>query len=172
MNVSNVLLHLIHKAVVSKYIKKYIQDRNPMNIINVLKPFYITIIFKSVKNMRWKEILCWPVAWGTGESRSPSTSSFIRRAQACMGTLMLLEEGDLDSPVPQATGQDETAELTRSTAEMVTGLNTIINDIRYLLTEMSRKNLDIQSAHREAYVGGFQSILQSMRTLKVELRRP
>ena len=48
-------------------------------------------------------------------------------------------------------------------------LNTIINDIRYLLTEMSRKNLDIQSAHREAYVGGFQSILQSMRTLKVEL---
>ena len=57
LNVSNVLLHLIHKAVVSKYIKKYIQERNPMNIINVLKPFYITIIFKSVKNMRWKEIL-------------------------------------------------------------------------------------------------------------------
>ena len=47
MNVSNVLLHLIHKAVVSKYIKKYIQERNPMNIINVLKPFYITIIFNS-----------------------------------------------------------------------------------------------------------------------------
>ena len=89
--------------------------------------------------------------------------------QACARRMKLLVEGDLDSPVPQATGQDETAELTRSTAEMVTGLNTIINDIRYLLTEMSRKNLDIQSAHREAYVGGFQSILQSMRTLKVEL---
>ncbi len=32
-----------------------------------------------------------PVAWGTGESRSPSTSSFIRSAQARMGTLMLLD---------------------------------------------------------------------------------
>ncbi len=80
-----------------------------------------------------------------------------------------LAEGDLTSPVPQASGQDETAELTRTTAEMVTGLNTIINDIGYLLTEMANQNLDIQSAHREAYVGGFQSILLSMRTLKVEL---
>ncbi len=77
--------------------------------------------------------------------------------------------GDLDSPVPQADGQDETAELTRSTAEMVTGLNTIIHDIGYLLTEMANKNFDIQSSHRDAYVGQFQRILQSMRILKIEL---
>ena len=89
--------------------------------------------------------------------------------RACVRRMRLLVEGDLTSPVPQATGQDETAELTRTTAEMVAGLNTIINDIGYLLTEMANQNLDIQSAHREAYVGGFQSILQSMRTLKVEL---
>jgi len=81
----------------------------------------------------------------------------------------MLVEGDLSSPVPQVKGQDETAELTRSTAEMVTGLNTIIDDIGYLLTQMANQNFDVQSAHREAYVGGFQSILQSMRTLKVEL---
>ncbi len=52
---------------------------------------------------------------------------------------------------------------------MVQGLNTIINDIGYLLTEMANQNLDIQSSHRDAYVGGFQSILLSMRTLKTEL---
>ena len=89
--------------------------------------------------------------------------------RACAQRMKQLAEGDLTSPVPQASGQDETAELTRTTAEMVTGLNTIINDIGYLLTEMANQNLDIQSAHREAYVGGFQSILLSMRTLKVEL---
>ncbi len=33
----------------------------------------------------------WPVAWGAGDFRSPSTSSFIRAAQARMGTLMLLD---------------------------------------------------------------------------------
>ena len=89
--------------------------------------------------------------------------------QACAERMKLLVQGDLESPVPQATGQDETAELTRSTAEMVTGLNTIINDIRYLLTEMANRNFDIQSAHREAYVGSFQNILLSMQTLKREL---
>ncbi len=88
---------------------------------------------------------------------------------ACAKRMKLLVEGDLESPVPEVTGQDETAELTRSTAEMVTGLNTIINDIGYLLTEMANQNFDIQSAHRDAYVGQFQSILSSMRHLKVEL---
>lgn len=89
--------------------------------------------------------------------------------RACAERMKLLAEGDLGSPVPQASGRDETAELTRSTAEMVTGLNTIIHDISYLLTEMAGKNFDIQSSHREAYVGDFQNILMSMRTLKVEL---
>ena len=89
--------------------------------------------------------------------------------RACAERMKLLVEGDLDSPVPQATGQDETAELTRSTAAMVRGLNIIINDIAYLLTEMANQNFDIQSSHREDYVGGFQTILLSMRTLKVEL---
>nr|WP_326126003.1 methyl-accepting chemotaxis protein [uncultured Oscillibacter sp.] len=89
--------------------------------------------------------------------------------QACAKRMKQLVEGDLDSPVPQTSGQDETAELTRSTAEMVTGLNTIINDIGYLLTQMANKNFDIQSPHRDAYVGDFQSILLSMRNLKVEL---
>ena len=83
--------------------------------------------------------------------------------------MKLLVEGDLKSPVPQATGRDETAELTCATAEMVSGLNTIINDISYLLTEMAGKNFDIRSSHRDAYVGEFQNILLSMRNLKQEL---
>ncbi len=32
-----------------------------------------------------------PVAWGTGEDKSPSTSSFMRSAQARIGMLMLLD---------------------------------------------------------------------------------
>ena len=83
--------------------------------------------------------------------------------------MKLLVEGDLESPVPQSQGRDETAELTKSTADLVSGLNTIIYDISYLLTEMAGKNFNIQSAHRDAYVGSFQGILGSMRTLKTEL---
>ena len=89
--------------------------------------------------------------------------------RACADRMKLLVEGDLESPVPQVRGQDETAMLAKSTADMVEGLNIIIKDIGYLLTEMANQNFDIRSSHREAYVGGYQSILQSMRTLKVQL---
>ncbi len=97
------------------------------------------------------------------------SSNISNPMRACCARMKLLVEGDLKSPVPQATGQDETAELTRATAEMVSGLNTIIGDISYLLNEMAGQNFDIQSAHRDAYVGEFQSILRSMRNLKQEL---
>ena len=89
--------------------------------------------------------------------------------RACAERMKLLVQGDLNTPVPPSRGRDETAELTRSTAELVAGLNTIIGDIRYLLTEMANQNFDIQSEHREAYVGGYQGILQSMRHVKAEL---
>ena len=89
--------------------------------------------------------------------------------RACVERMRLLAEGNLDAPVPQAVGEDETAELTRSTAEMVSSLRLIISDISYLLNEMANQNFDIQSAQRDAYVGSFQSILGSMRNLKLKL---
>lgn len=89
--------------------------------------------------------------------------------RACANRMKQLVEGDLSSPIPQVKGQDETAVLTRSTAEMITGLNTIISDIGYLLNEMANQNFNVKSAHRDTYVGDFQSILMSMRNLKVEL---
>ena len=89
--------------------------------------------------------------------------------RACAERMKLLVEGDLDSPVPQTTSQDETAELTRSTADMVRCLNLLINDIGYLLNKMADQNFDVQSSHREDYVGGFQNILLSMRNLKISL---
>ena len=97
------------------------------------------------------------------------SGSISKPMRACAARMKLLVEGDLESPVPQAIGRDETAELTRSTAEMVAGLNTIIHDIGYLLNEMANQNFDIQSPHRDAYVGGYRNILLSMRTLKVSL---
>ena len=97
------------------------------------------------------------------------STNISRPMRAVCERMKLLVAGDLKSPVPQTGSRDETAQLTQSTADMVTGLSTIINDISYLLTEMANKNFDIQSSHRDAYVGEFQNILLSMRNLKVEL---
>lgn len=89
--------------------------------------------------------------------------------KACAQRMKLLVEGDLKSPVPKVMSHDETGMLAQSTTELVEGLSTIINDIGYLLNEMANQNLDIQSRNREAYVGSFQSILESMRNMKAEL---
>ncbi len=95
--------------------------------------------------------------------------SISRPMKACAERMRLLVEGDLEAPVPEVVSRDETGMLTQSTAELVEGLSTIIHDIGYLLGEMANQNLDIKSQHRDAYVGDFQSILHSMRNLKVEL---
>lgn len=89
--------------------------------------------------------------------------------RACAERMKLLAQGDLKSPVPQAVGQDETAELIRSAAGLTEVLNIIIADIGYLLNEMANKNFDINSPYRDSYIGDFQSILLSMRNLKVAL---
>ncbi|MCI8648265.1 MAG: HAMP domain-containing protein [Firmicutes bacterium] len=95
--------------------------------------------------------------------------SISRPMKACAERMRLLVEGDLESPVPEVVSRDETGMLAQSTAELVSGLSAILHDIDYLLGEMADQNLDIQSRNREAYVGDFQSILHSMRNLKVEL---
>lgn len=96
-------------------------------------------------------------------------NSIGRPMKACAERMRLLVEGDLESPVPEVVSKDETGMLAQSTAELVEGLSTIIHDIGYLLGEMANQNLDIRSRHHEAYVGDFESILHSMRNLKVEL---
>lgn len=89
--------------------------------------------------------------------------------KACVARMKKLVEGDLKSPVPQPTTQDETAELLQATSDMVKGLSIIIDDIGYLLNRMANKDFDVRSAHRDTYVGEYQNILLSMRALKLEL---
>ena len=96
-------------------------------------------------------------------------NSISRPMKACAERMRLLVEGDLESPVPEVVSEDETGMLTQSTGELVDGLSIIIHDISYLLGEMANQNLDIQSQHRDTYVGDFQSILHSMGNMKTQL---
>ena len=89
--------------------------------------------------------------------------------KACADRMRLLVEGDLDSAVPQITSSDETGMLAASTGELVEGLRTIINDIDYLLGQMARQNLNVNSGHEEAYVGSFRNILLSIGNMKQQL---
>lgn len=89
-----------------------------------------------------------------------------RPMKACADRMKLLVEGDLDTPMPKITSRDETGMLADSTASLVEGLRTVINDIGYLLNEMANQNLDVHTRHEEVYVGSFRNILLSMRNMK------
>lgn len=95
--------------------------------------------------------------------------SISKPMKACAERMKLLVEGDLETPMPKVTSKDETGMLVKSTASLVEGLSTIIHDISYLLTELANQNLNIHTRHEEAYVGGFQNILLSMRHMKEQL---
>ena len=92
-----------------------------------------------------------------------------RPMKACADRMRLLVEGDLKTPVPKFTSRDETGMLAESTASLVEGLRTVINDIGYLLNEMANQNLDVHTEHEEVYVGSFRNILLSMRNMKEKL---
>ncbi len=89
--------------------------------------------------------------------------------KACAKRMELLVQGDLDTPMPKITSKDETGMLAKSTASLVEGLSTVINDIGYLLNEMANQNLDVRTQHEDVYVGSFRNILLSMRNMKAEL---
>lgn len=96
-------------------------------------------------------------------------NSISKPMKACAKRMQLLVEGDLDTPVPKISSKDETGMLARSTASLVEGLSTVINDISYLLTQLAGQNLNVRTEHEEVYVGSFRNILISMRNMKLEL---
>ncbi len=89
--------------------------------------------------------------------------------KACANRMQLLVEGDLETPMPEVKNRDETGMLTASAASLVDGLGMVIHDISYLLTELSKHNLDIHTEHEEIYAGSFQDILIAMRQMKMQL---
>lgn len=95
--------------------------------------------------------------------------SISKPMKACAERMKLLVEGDLETPMPAVTSKDETGMLMKSTASLVEGLRTIINDLGYLLAGLAKQDLSVQTQHKDAYVGTFQNILRSVYHMKSQL---
>lgn len=87
----------------------------------------------------------------------------------CADRLVLLAEGDLNSPIPVGSSDDETGILTEATSKLVDGMNTIIKDIDFCLSEMAKGNFAVHSSAPDSYIGDFSNILVSLRDIKVAL---
>lgn len=87
----------------------------------------------------------------------------------CADRLLLLSKGDLHTEVPEIHNEDETGILADSTKIIVTGLRTVMEDITYILENMSRGNFDVNSRSDENYRGDFLNILEAEREIKRKL---
>lgn len=87
----------------------------------------------------------------------------------CANRLVLLTQGDLASPVPEGSSDDETGILADSVMKLTDGFNIIIKDIDFCLNEMAHGNFDVHSDAEDSYVGDFSSILVSLQDIKVSL---
>ena len=86
--------------------------------------------------------------------------------RACVQRIQLLQEGDLSSPVPDFHRKDEIGLLTDATEQITYVLRGIVEDIGYLLNEMSHGNLNARSRQPDLYVGDMQAVLETLRALE------
>lgn len=87
----------------------------------------------------------------------------------CVDRISLLAQGDINSPIPQVSANDETGRLIDETSNIVHTLQILINDMNLLLGEMSNGNFNVYSQHREAYIGDYQPILLAIRKIRDNL---
>lgn len=87
----------------------------------------------------------------------------------CAKRLQLLANGDLTSEVVEIKTNDETELLANATEEIVSSMNIMINDIKYLLENMGNGNFDVSSKNPKTYVGDFEKILSSIEKINDSL---
>lgn len=87
----------------------------------------------------------------------------------CAQRLSALAQGDLHSAVPVYSASDEIGILAQATGEIVEDLKRIIEDEKYLLSEMAAGNFDVYSTAREQYIGDFAEVLDSIRLINHHL---
>jgi len=89
--------------------------------------------------------------------------------KSCAQRLEALADGDIESPVEEVKTQDETGMVYQATLKITNNFKTIVEDQGNILSEIASGNLNVESAHPEAYVGGFKPLLESLDKIVVDL---
>ncbi len=87
----------------------------------------------------------------------------------CAKRLTALAKGDLHTEVPVISSRDETLILANATQDIVSDMKRVIEDVDYILGEMSENNFGVHSKARDSYIGDFKGILEAVRKIKYSL---
>lgn len=89
----------------------------------------------------------------------------------CTDRLKLLAEGDLMTPVPEVSREDECGKLAEATEHIVRNISTIIEDVNFVMTEIGEGNFNVRTKARENFVGDFTGILDAERKIVERLSK-
>ena len=92
----------------------------------------------------------------------------LRPIKSIVSAAAEIADGNLNVQIA-AESEDEVGRLARTFLKMVQNLNVIVSDVDYILGKMAEGDFDVRTNSEESYVGNFQGILSSMRTLKIKL---
>lgn len=92
----------------------------------------------------------------------------LKPIQGVVSAAASIASGNLDIQL-DAKSNDEIGVLSRTFTEMTANLKVIIQDIQFLLGEMSRGNFRLKTAIEEKYVGEYREILLAIRTINRSL---
>ena len=113
-------------------------------------------------------LISWLLALGLSISITRGIAGPVRK---CAERLLNLSKGDLKGEVPVFDNQDETGMLADATKTIVDGLNTIIEDEAYLLSEMGRGNFAVSSSCENSYVGDFKQVFMAVQSINHSLSK-
>lgn len=88
----------------------------------------------------------------------------------CAKRLLALSEGDLQSPLPQTRGKDETRILADSTAHLVDAFRVMMSEIGSILSSIADGVLNVESK-KEHYPGDFKALQKSLETITDKLNQ-
>lgn len=90
--------------------------------------------------------------------------------KACTDRLSKLAHGDLTSPVPEVTSEDEIGELAKGTRELIDDFNKIIGDMDHNLTSMANGNFNLKANDADKiYMGDFHKLRDSVEVITTRL---
>lgn len=92
----------------------------------------------------------------------------LRPIKSIVSAAAEIADGNLNVQIA-AESEDEVGRLARTFLKMVQNLNVIVSDVDYILGKMAEGDFDVRTNSEESYVGNFQGILSSMRTLNIKL---
>lgn len=92
----------------------------------------------------------------------------LRPIKSIVSAAAEIADGNLNVQIA-AESEDEVGTLARTFLKMVQNLNVIVSDVDYILGKMAEGDFDVRTNSEESYVGNFQGILSSMRTLNIKL---